>query len=60
MLLFSFVALTKIPPAIASRWDLQLDINVDGQVLPLVVAQVLTTRASILQSFLIIDGKFEV
>ena len=40
--------------------ELQLDINLDGQVLPLIAAQVLAVGLSILQSFLVIDGKVEV
>ena len=40
--------------------ELQLDINLDGQVLPLIAAQVLAVGLSILQSFLVTDGKIEV
>ena len=40
--------------------ELQLDIHMDGQTLPLIAAEVLTVGLSILQSFLVTDGKFEV
>ena len=40
--------------------ELQLDINVDGQVLPLVAAQVLAARASIFQSLIETDGELEI
>ena len=47
-------------PTCRGRWDLYLDINLDGQVLPLIAAQVLAVGLSILQSFLVTDGKVEV
>ena len=40
--------------------ELQLDINLDGQVLPLIAAQVLAVGFSIRQCFLAINGKVEV
>ena len=40
--------------------ELQLDINVDGQVLPLVAAKVLAVGLSILQSLIETDGKLEI
>ena len=40
--------------------ELQLDINVDGQVLPLVAAKVLAARASIFQSLIESDGELEI
>ena len=40
--------------------ELQLDINVDGQILPLVAAKVLAARASIFQSLIESDGELEI
>ena len=40
--------------------ELQLDINVDGQVLPLVAAKVLAVSLSIFQSLIESDGKLEI
>ena len=40
--------------------ELQLDINMDGQILPLVAAKVLTKSLSILLRFLETDGKLEI
>ena len=50
----------KIPPAIFDRWDLQLDINLADQILPLIAAEDLSVGLAILLSFLETDGKFEV
>ena len=40
--------------------ELQLDINLDGQVLPLIAAKVLAVSLSILQSLIETDGKLEI
>ena len=47
-------------PTCRSRWDLQLDIHMDGQILPLVVAEVLTVGLFILQRLIETDGKLEI
>ena len=57
---FAYNCRIKIPPTIAGRWDLQLDINVDGQILPLVAAEVLAVSLSIFQSLIETDGKLEI
>ena len=40
--------------------ELQLDIHVDGQILPLVAAEVLTVGLFILQRLIETDGKLEI
>ena len=40
--------------------DLQLDINLAGQILPLVAAEVLTVGLFILQRLIETDGKLEI
>ena len=47
-------------PTCRGRWDLLLDINLDGQILPLVAAEVLTVRLFILQRLIETDGKLEI
>ena len=50
----------KIPLAVSSKRDLRLDINLAGQILPLIAAEDLSVGLAILLCFLVIDGKFEV
>ena len=40
--------------------ELQLDIHVDGQILPLVAAEVLTVGLFVLQCLIETDGKLEI
>ena len=40
--------------------ELQLDIHVDGQILPLIAAEVLTVGLFILQRLIETDGKLEI
>ena len=50
----------KIPLTVSSKRDLQLDINLTGQILPLIAAENLSVGLAELLSFLETDGKLEV
>ena len=50
----------KLPLTVIGKRELQLDIHVDGQILPLVAAEVLTMGLFILQRLIETDGKLEI
>ena len=54
------ISYTKQSPTAETVGDSGLDINLDGQVLPLVAAEVLTVGLFILQRLIETDGKLEI
>ena len=50
----------KLPLTVIGKRELRLDIHMDGQILPLVAAEVLTVGLFILQSLIESEGKLEI